>query len=183
MAFGDELPGGGRLGAGSRRRPSPTSTRSSTPRSARRASAQASSSSRSSAVSARSGARTSSLHGHALEREQPLERGLTRKALDEAAQLAEPGGALRGRLTHDRRDLTRKRRRQRRNRADGTVCHPVRDERLRPDEDVEAGQQVLLERLERRVRDLQPDDVRRRRRAAARARRARSHSPSSTANS
>ena len=112
-------------------------------------------------MSVRSGARTSSRHGHALEREEPLQRGLPREALDEGAQLAEPRGSLGGRVANDRGDLARERRRERRDRATRAARHPVRDERLGADEDVEARQEVLLERLERRVRDLETDDVRR----------------------
>ena len=59
-------------------------------------------------------------HRDALQREQPLERGLPREALDERAELAEARGAFGRRVAHDGDDLARERRRERRH---GAAAH------------------------------------------------------------
>ena len=121
----------------------------------------ASSSSRSSGVSARSGARTSAFTGTPCSASSRLSaacRGKRSTNARSSPRRAAPSGVG---LAHHGGDLARERRRERRDRAARAARHPVGDERLRPDEDVEAREEVLLEGGEGRVGDLEADDVRR----------------------
>src|SRR3990172_8960439 len=61
---------------------------------------------------------------------------------------------------NDLRHLGRERRCERRDRPDRTVLAALVDQRLGAHEDVEAREQVARERVPRRVRDLQPGEVR-----------------------
>ena len=119
------------------------------------------------------------VHRHALEGEQALEGSLTRKALDERAKLAEPRRALGRRVPHDGRDFRGKRRREGGDGADRTVRQAVGDERLRPDEHVEAGQHVLARTAPTACPRPSARRRSRRRREDARAPPARSRSRSS----
>src|SRR5581483_3424346 len=67
-----------------------------------------------------------------------------------------PGGGLPHRLGDDLRKCGR----ERGDRANRAALDPAPDQRLRPDEDVEPLDQVRREALERRVRDLQPGEIR-----------------------
>ena len=86
---------------------------------------------------------------------------MARKALDGRAELTETRGSFGARLANDRGDLARERRGERRHRTDRSRRTPLRDQRLRADEDVEAGQEVLRETLPGRIGHLEPGDVRR----------------------
>jgi methylglutaconyl-CoA hydratase len=82
------------------------------------------------------------------------------KALDACAQLADPRCLLAVGIAHRGRHALRKRRRERGHGTDGRRAHPLCNQRLRADEDVEAFDEVRREGLPRRVRDLEAGEVR-----------------------
>ena len=81
-------------------------------------------------------------------------------------------GGLGRPAAHGLDDELGERRGERRDRADRAAREALRDQRLGPHEDVEAVDQVRLEALPRRLRDLQARRGSRRARASARSRRA-----------
>ena len=114
---------------------------------------------RSAASSERSGARTAPAIGTPRSAQHRLERRRHREPL-ERRRAAQPRRRLRRALAHGRDDQLGKRRGERRDRSDRTAGQPAIDQRLGPDEDVEPVDQVGLEALPGRLRDLQAGEVR-----------------------
>ena len=85
---------------------------------------------------------------------------MPREPLDRRAELAETNRAVGRGRPHDLGDLARERGRQPRDGTDGARRQAVEDQGLRPDEDVEALEQVRREAVERRVGHLQAGEIR-----------------------